>query len=231
MTDDPDFHAWLDGELDEPQASLMAARVGADPKLTALAEQHRALSVRLSDAFAPIAAAPAPRRLTEAARPQAEVIDFAAERERRQRWSIAGLAAAASLAIGLALGVTLPGDRRGSFVIKGDQLAASGLLAGALDRQLASAGMHDGIRIGLSFKDQSGRLCRSFTAAAQSGLACRAGDAWAIEGLVAGQSGSGDYRMASAVDPALGALIDSRIAGEPLDAASETKAIQQGWTY
>lgn len=229
MTDDPDFYAWLDGELAEPQASLMAARVAADPKLTAFAEQHRALSARLSDAFAPIAAAPAPRRLAAATRPQAEVIDLAAARERRRRWTITGLAAAASLAFGLALGVTLPSDGRGSFVSKGNQLAASGSLADALDRQLASAGEQGGIRIGLSFKDQSGRFCRSFTAAAQSGLACRAEGVWAVEGLVAGQGGSGDYRMASGVNAVLGGLIDSRIAGEPLDPVSETKAVQQGW--
>jgi hypothetical protein len=229
MTDDPDFHAWLDGELDEPQASLMAARVGADPKLAAFAEQHRALSVRLSDAFAPIADAPVPHRLTDAARAQAEIIDFAAARERRRRWSVTGLAAAASLALGLALGVTLPGDGQGSFVSKGDQLVALGSLADALDRQLASAGEQDGIRIGLSFKDQGGRFCRSFTAATKSGLACRAEDAWAIEGLVAGPGGSGDYRMAAGVDPVLAGLIDSRIAGEPLDPASESKAVQRGW--
>ena len=33
MTDDPDFYAWLDGELPEPQASAMAASVAADPEL------------------------------------------------------------------------------------------------------------------------------------------------------------------------------------------------------
>jgi anti-sigma factor RsiW len=229
MTDDPDFYAWVDGELTEPQASLMAARVAADPELAAFAKQHRALGARLTAAFAPITAAPVPQRLRDAARPQAEVIDFAAARERRRRWSVTGLAAAASLALGLALGVTLPGEGNGSFVTRGDQLAASGSLAGALDRQLASAGEQDGIRIGLSFRDQSGRFCRSFNAAAQSGLACRAGDSWAIQGLVAGQEGNGDYRMASGMDPALGGLIDSRIVGEPLDPVSETKAVQQGW--
>lgn len=229
MTDDPDFYAWLDGELAEPRASLMAARVAADPELTAFAEQHRALSARLLDAFAPIAAAPTPQRLAQAVRPQAEVIDFAAERERRQRWTSTGLAAAASLALGLVLGVTLRSEEGGSFVSKGNQLAASGSLAGALERQFASAGELNGIRIGLSFKDQSGRFCRSFTAEAQSGLACRAADTWAIEGLVAEQSGSPDYRMASGVNPALGGLIDSRIAGDALDPAGETKAIQQGW--
>lgn len=229
MTDDPDFYAWLDGELAEPQASSMAARVAADPELAAFAEQHRALGARLTAAFAPIAAAPVPERLAEAARPRAEVIDFAAARAKRRRWSVTGLALAASLALGLTIGAALPPGGSGSFDSQGDVLAASGPLAGALDRQLASAGERNGIRIALSFKDQSGRVCRSFSTEAQSGLACRAGDRWSIEGLVGGRRDAGDYRMASGADPALGALIDSRIAGEPLDAAGEAQLMRQGW--
>jgi hypothetical protein len=229
MTDEPEFYAWLDGELAEPQASLMAARVAADPELASFAKQQRALRARMTAAFAPIAAAPMPQRLLEAARSEAKVIDIAAVRERRHRWSLTGLAAAASLVLGLALGLALPGERDSNFVSRGHQLAASGRLAGALDRQLASAGEQDGVRIRLSFKDQSGRFCRSFTATGQTGLACRAGDGWSIEGLVAGEDDGSDYRMASGVDPALGGLIDSRLAGEPLDAVSEREAVQQGW--
>lgn len=229
MTDDPDFYAWLDGELAEPQASAMAARVAADPELSAFAAQHRALAARLTAAFAPVTSAPFPERLTQALQPQAEIIDFVAARERRRGWSIAGLAAAASLALGLTLGVAIPRGATGSFDSSGDQLAAAGPLAGALDRQLASAGDRSGIRIGLSFKDGAGRYCRSFTAPAQSGLACRDGGKWSVEGLVGSQPAQGDYRMASGGDPALGALIDSRIAGEPLDPAAEARLAQQGW--
>ncbi|WP_029941150.1 hypothetical protein [Sphingomonas astaxanthinifaciens] len=229
MTDDPDFYAWLDGELAEPAASAMAAKVAADPELSALAAEHRALAARLSAAFAPIAAAPVPERLAAAARPTAEVVDFAAARASRRRWSVTGLALAASLALGLTIGVALPRGGSGPFESRDGQLAATGPLGHALDRQLASAGEQDGIRIGLSFKDQSGRFCRSFSAATQSGIACRAGEGWAVEGLVAGQPGQGDYRMAAGPDPALGALIDSRIAGEPLDPAAEQAAAKAGW--
>jgi hypothetical protein len=35
--------------------------------------------------------------------------------------------------------------------------------------------------------------------------------------------------MAAGVDPNLAALIDATIAGEPLDAAGERAAQQQGW--
>lgn len=228
MTDDPDFYAWLDGELAEPEASAMAARVAADPELTALAAQHRALGARLSDAFAPVAQAPVPERLASAVRPQAEVIDFAAARERR-RWTVTGLAMAASLALGLIVGDTMTRAGSGNYENHGAQLAASGPLAGALDRQLASAGEQKGIRIGLTFKDQSGRYCRSFNAEAQSGLACRGKDGWSVEGLVAGQQAGGDYRMAAGPDPALGAMIDRRIAGEAMDEAGEEQLVKQGW--
>ena len=226
MTDDPDFYAWLDGELAEPQASQMAARVAADPDLSAFAAQHRALGNRLAVAFAPVVAAPIPSSLA-AAIPTAEIVDFAAARERRRVWSVAGLAAAASLALGLALGVALPGGGNGNLTSQGARLAASGDLAGALDRQLASAGEQRGIRIGLSFRDKGGRLCRSFSSDVESGLACRTPGGWAIEGLIAGEGQVGDYRMASGIDPALGALIDDRIAGEPLDAEGEARALRE----
>jgi hypothetical protein len=229
MTDDPDFYAWLDGELSEPQASAMAARVAADPELASFAQQHRALPGRLTAAFAPVAAAPIPERLRAAAAPKpAEVVGLAAARERRRRWSVTGLAVAASLALGFTIGGVLPRDG-GSFRSEGDQLAAAGPLDQALDTQLASVGDQAGIRIGLSFRDQSGRYCRTFTADVQSGLACRSGEGWSIEGLVRSEQQSLDYRMAAGVDPALGALIDSRVAGEPLNRTAEAKLVRDDW--
>ena len=230
MIDDPDFFAWLDGELAEPQATAMGARVAADPELAALAEQHRALASRLQLAFAPIAEAPVPERLQLAAEPRgAEIVDFAAVRERRRRWSVTGLALAASLALGLTIGAILPREDSGPFRSNGEQLAAAGPLDTALDRQLASAGAQDGVRIGLSFKERSGRYCRTFTTPSGSGLACREDDNWAIEGLIRGDAPAGDYRMAAGTDPALGALVDSRIGGEPLDPAAEARLVQQQW--
>ena len=50
MTDDPEFYAWLDGELPEAEAVAMAARVSADPALQALADDHRRLGARLTAA-------------------------------------------------------------------------------------------------------------------------------------------------------------------------------------
>jgi hypothetical protein len=231
MTDDPEFYAWLDGELAEPQASAMAAKVAADPALSAFAAEHRALGARLSNSFAPIVDAPVPERLQQAARPSADVLDFAAARERRRplSWSVRGFALAASLALGLTIGALLPRDGGGPFRAEGGQLVASGALGTALDRQLASAGAEGGVRIGLSFRDRDGRYCRTFTATNQTGLACRGDDAWQIEGLIGASKEQGDYRQASGFDPALGDLVDRRIAGEPLDPAQEAAARQKGW--
>ena len=95
---------------------------------------------------------------------------------------------------------------------------------------MASAGAQDDVRIGLTFRDQAGTICRSFAGSVSSGLACRKGQGWQLRGLFAAPEGqSGDYRMATGVDPKLGALIDSTIAGEPLDAQGEAQARRQGW--
>jgi hypothetical protein len=229
MIDDPEFFAWLDGELPEPQASVMAAKVAADPELAAFAEQHRALGGRLSAAFAPVLSAPVPEPLGKVAEPRsAEVIDFAAARARRRQWIVAGLAAAASLALGLVIGTAVPRDS-GSFRSTAGKLAAAGPLDTALDRQLASAGEQNGIRLSLSFKDRDGRYCRSFAAGPQSGVACRTGTDWTIEGLVRSAPDQGEYRQASGQDPALAAFIDSRLAGEPLDPVAEERAIRGLW--
>lgn len=234
MTDDPDFHAWLDGELPEPAASAMAARVAGDPALSASAAEYRALQARLQNAFAPVLAAPVPASLVAAiGRPAAtaDVLPFAPKRPpaATRRWAVSGLALAASLALGLLVGGTLPRDGSSLYRSSGGALAAAGRLDRALDAQLASAGNVDGIRLGLSFRDEAGSYCRSFSAGSASGLACRAEGEWRVEGLVGGGREGGDYRMASGMDPALGDIIDRRMVGEPLDAATEAKLARSGW--
>ena len=82
----------------------------------------------------------------------------------------------------------------------------------------------------MTFRDQSGAVCRSFSETATSGLACRNGGRWQVRGLFAAPEGqSGPYRMAAGMDPNLAALVDSTIAGEPFDAAQEKDAKAKGW--
>lgn len=231
MTDDELFFAWLDGELDADKAAEVEARVAADPELRRKAEAHRALGASLHAAFEPVAAAPVPQRLTDAARPtRAEVIDFGAARERRRRafpaWA-QWAAMAATLAIGIVTGTMLNDGASGPIARDGGQLVAAAELEQALTTRLASAPAAVGPRIGLTFRDAAGNLCRSFTDETSSGLACRESGDWRIRGLFQTPEGQqSEFRMAAGQDPRLAELIDSTMAGEPLDAAAEKQAIE-----
>jgi hypothetical protein len=138
-------------------------------------------------------------------------------------------AMAATLAIGIFVGTMVPNRGSAPVEIQGGKLYAAEALDGALNTQLASAPAGD-VRIGLTFRDQAGEICRSFTQSGASGLACRQGPRWQVRGMFAAPEGQGnDYRMAAGMDPNLAALVDSTMAGEPFDAAAEKAAREKGW--
>jgi hypothetical protein len=230
MIDDEKFFAWLDGELGAAEAAEVEAKVVSDPGLTRLAEEHRALKQQLRGAFDPIAAAPVPERLQAAPRPKADVIDFTAAKRARTMPSMTQWAAmAATLAIGVFIGTMVPQRGNGPVEVQGGKLYAASALNQALDSQLASAPAGE-VRIGLTFRGQSGEICRSFTAPASSGLACRNNGRWQVRGMFAAPEGQdGAYRMAAGMDPNLAALVDSTMAGEAFDAAQEKTARDKGW--
>ena len=233
MVSDETFFAWLDGELEPSEAARVAAEVEADPELAAKAERHRALQARLTQAFGVVADARVPEQLSAAAQPaEAEVIDFAAAKgSRATRWRAVPqwAALAATLAVGVFVGTMVPQRRDAPVAVEGGQLYAASALDRALDAQLASAPSGP-VRIGLTFRDRSGAICRTFTEPAQSGLACRSGDRWQLRGLFAAPEGQGgNYRMAAGMDPGLAALVDTTMAGEPFDGAREKAARDTGW--
>jgi hypothetical protein len=229
---DEKFFAWLDGELDGPEAVEMEARVAADPELAKAAEEHRAFVGKLRAAFDPVAAEPVPDRMQAAVRPSATVTDLSSWRDRREvrsgrlpQWA----AMAATLAIGVVAGTLMPREPGGPVELQGGQMIAAAALDKTLDTQLASAASGD-TRVGLTFRDQSGRICRSFTSVESSGLACRHGSHWQVKGLFAAPEGQeSTYRMAAGADANLAALIDSSISGEPFDGAQEAAARKRGW--
>ena len=182
MTDEELFYAWLAGELQGEEAAQVAARVEADPELKAKADRHRTLTGGLRGAFDPV--------MNEAGAPpsfgSAEVVDFEAKRTaRRAAFGVPQWAAmAATLAMGIVAGQFV-GDRSTAPVESQDgMLVAAGSLDHALDAQLASAGNSAPVRIGLTYRDHKGSICRSFSGAAGGGLACREGDDWRVEGLI-----------------------------------------------
>lgn len=237
MIDDEKFFAWLDGELSPDEAAEVERQVSADPDLSRVADAHRAMQAGLSRAFDQVSSAPVPEKLAAAARAGADtdVVDFTAVRAERDAhrtiplWQQAA-ALAATLAIGVLTGNMLSGDSSSPVQPDGDRLVAAAALEDALYTRLASAPAEDGPRIGLTFRDADGNICRTFTDFAASGLACREGGDWRIRGLFQAPEGQGtDYRMAAAADPRLMELVDTTIAGAPFDAAQERAARDRGW--
>ena len=237
MIDEARFFAWLDGELPEDEAAEVERQVAADPSLQRKADEHRALNAGLRSAFAPVVAAPLPARLSELLAPNTEqkVINLADARERREARTGAPLwrqaaAMAATLALGMVVGNQLTGDPSGPVQVEAGRLVAGAELGSALYARLGSAPAGGGPRIGMTFRDRSGAICRTFEHQAASGLACREGGDWRIRGLFQGAEGqSTDYRMAAGADPRLLEMVDDSIQGEPLDDAQEKEAQSKGW--
>lgn len=227
--DDEKFFAWLDGELSPQEAAQFESEVTKSPDLTRAANQHRAMQARLRAAFDPIAQARVPERLQQSG----EVIHFAAAKQKRdeRRWpSVQWVAMAATLAIGFFGGTLFAPRSNGPVEVKDGRLYAASALNHALDTELASAPEKGPVRIGLTFRDQSGVVCRTFTDPQATGLACREGLHWQLRGLFAAPEGQGGaYRMAAGMDPNLAALVDSTMADGPLSAEQERAAKERSW--
>ena len=236
MVSDETFFAWLDGELDPQEAARVEAAVATDARLSTMAAEHRAMQAKLKEAFGPILDAPLPEPILAAARtpPGADLIDFAKASRRRESRSWPSVAQwtamAATLVVGVLIGTLAPQAREAAPVeMQGGKMYAASALDNALNGELASAPRGD-VRIALTFRDQSGSVCRSFTAKASSGLACRENGRWQLRGLFAAPEGqTSDYRMAAGMDSNLAALVDSTMRGEAFDAAQEKQAQARGW--
>src|SRR3546814_19947931 len=80
--------------------------------------------------------------------------------------------------------------------------------------------------IGLSFRDGTGRYCRSFEGDGLAGIGCREGSRWTLERTLRGETRPA-YRQAASGDLAADAA--AMMAGAPLDAAAERVARDKGW--
>src|SRR3546814_2432204 len=135
--------AFADGELPGPEAEAVAAAIAADPALAEKVAHHRQLRAMLAGAFEPVLDEPLPAGLAALAKSpgQADIVDFAAAKERRsarrapfvQRWG----SIAATLAVGIVAGHLIDFDR-GLVSERNGNLIARTELATALDDQLAS---------------------------------------------------------------------------------------------
>ena len=246
--------AYVDGEVDSETREAVAAAALRDPGLAARIARHAALRRTIGAAYESTLGEPVPERLiapvrrgstTLEASPVTELGQARSLRQQRatrpwfrQEWT----AVAASVAVGLAVGLLLRNG--GTSATASDLIAfdnglptATGLLAQALSTQLASGGERgDAVRLGISFRAKSGEYCRTFALPVReglAGLACREPGAWSVVSLErrpAPAAGTQDYRMAgSDAAPALIAAINEIIDGDPLDAAGEKAALENGW--
>lgn len=226
-----DITAFADGQLSPEREAEVAAAVATDPALAQQVAAHRSLKAMLSGHYAPIAEQAVPDRLAAmlAAPREAEVVDFAAAKERREerrrlpRWTwVAGPALAASLA----LAVILP---RGG----GEEASpyADAQLASVLDNALVvSQSRQAETRVLLSFRDDADRYCRAFTGTTGGGIACRDAEGWKLEAVGEGSEAStSDYRMAGADDAEILARAQEMAAGPALNAGAEAEAKEKGW--
>lgn len=221
--------AYVDDELDEIARRRVERAMAADPALAEAVARDRALRERVQARFAPYAEEPIPDRFralldTTTVVPIAKPSRSPAWRVSAYRWAQAA-AIAATLVLGVAIGRQL--DAPGPVASRNGVLVAHGRLAAALDTQLASTQPSDApVRIGLTFRNHGGAICRTFTGENLQGIACRDDGRWSLARTAAGERG-GAYRQAAS-----GALIgdtQEMMAGSPFSAVEEAAAKGHHW--
>ena len=232
--------AYADGELDLVARAEIEAAMARDPEVARIVERHRAAAAQIRGAYDAVLEEPVPDRLAAlvAIPGAAPSVDLAARRGTRQfalgplrlpAWA----AMAASLAVGLFVGILVAREPAAPYATVEGALVARGELDAALDSQVASATTGDsGVRISLSFKDHDGNYCRTFQlerGVSVAGFACRRDDAWQLQVLAAALSSEGELRPAAAMPIAVLEAVDAAIDGEPLDAAAEAAARDGDW--
>ena len=238
---DEKLMAYADGEADAETRLLVEAAMRSDPRIAQRVTQYQNLRATIHDAYAADLNAPVPDALLRAARGVAvDSIKRTARQKKRQRehWARRApvwTALAASLVLGIGLGITAGRySSSGPSVTAG--LVAGGELADALTTQLASTQTAAAkTRIGVSFIATNGAYCRTFalTEKSASGLACRNGKIWEVQVLTSSpervSAAVGFQQAESSIAPAILGAVADRINGEPLDAASEMAARDANW--
>ena len=245
------LEAYVDGELSDAQRALIEQALSQDAAIAQRIAGHQALRERLRGTFDAVLQEPVPQQLIDLVKSvpvesAASIADLSAARDRQRRpvgsrlpsksgW----LTIAASILVGSIAGLLAARWHSDADLttIKDGRLVARGVLATALNEQLASAiPPNASVRVGLSFKSRSGRYCRTFEFAGPqgaAGLACYDQQQWRVQTLIEKSATEGTdptYRMAgSAIPPLLLQSVSENISGEPLDAQAEMRARGAGW--
>lgn len=230
--------AYADGELDLVARAEVEAAMAVDPAVARAVERHRAIAATLRKAYEPVLDEPVPAALAALAGDEEAVqaLEQAAARESRfglGRWQLpAWSAIAASVLVGLFVGVLLTRGGGSPYEETAAGLVARGELADGLEYGLASAPERSNVRIGVTFRHRDGRPCRSFTfrhGTAVAGIACRGRADWKLELLADAPRQDGELRTAASMPAPVTRAVDTVMDGDPFDAQAESAAVASGW--
>lgn len=235
--DDETLMRRVDGELSPEVGAAVDAAAAGDAGLAARLDLLRRTRVVAGEAF-PIAVDARDADLARLiagggpARARSGWLDGVRQAFAPRHAALWGGLATACFVVGVSVGVL--GDRQPSgFAVGSDGVIADAGLVKVLDQRLAAEGADaEGRAIGLTFRDERGRWCRTFEAgkAGVAGLACRADDRWRMQALAPFHADGGEVRTASSETPAVVlAAVDAAIAGDALGAADEVRARAGGW--
>lgn len=116
----------------------------------------------------------------------------------------------------------------GDFRFSLHGLVARGALDNALSRQLTGdIVVTDAPRVGLTFADASGMVCRTFVTTDNEGLACRDGRAWRID--VAARVFRSDSFRRAGTNPVVLDAVEARVTGGMFDPDREKAARDRNW--
>jgi hypothetical protein len=246
---DDTLAAYVDGELDSAARADIEEAVRNDPSIEQRIARYRALRNHLQAAYAAELEEPVPDRLLAAlreleSRGSPAAADLEAARAAKARRAAPGTVAAARWRYSLAASVLIAAGAgfltwRHTHIAMMENvdgtLVAQGSLAAGLSDQLSGDGTPGSpVRIGLSFVAKSGNYCRTFSASADAGLACRRAGRWEILALTkqgATEPADSQFRTAgSALSGQVLEALEQQIAGEPLDRAGELAARGKNWS-
>lgn len=233
---DEELMAWADGTLDAVAHARVAAAVAADPALAARAEAFSMTGRSLGTLFdAKLAESPPAALLDLLQPPPAGVPGVTPLRKPRALWL--PFAMAASLALGVALGVNWPRPDAPPLALAG--LPDGAQLSAALERvasgepiELSTGGVRVEFMPTATYRENSGRWCREFRSATLDsdarmlGIACRTGaEIWTTEVVLsdtyAGIVQDEGYFAASGAPAMQG--------GAPVSPEEEAALIASGW--
>lgn len=228
--DDENLMRYADGELNAVARARVERAAAEDVAVAARLEEHRKLKARLSAHYGPVAEEEVPQRLTSLLTGNVVGISRGHVAAKSFRWI--PVAIAASLAAGVFVGQMLPRGAGSPVSFDGGAMIAGGEVARALDTQLASVQTPGStVRIGVSFPGEGGRACRTFEVPAMAGVACRVDARWQVLVTAPGVTArsAGRYRQAGATHAIVMQAAQDMMSGEPLDAAAERRARDDGW--